>query len=467
MIALAGVVVLVFGISTYRAAEQVQATRRVHLLPAIDAVDSLRRAAVDQQTGVRGFVLTSDADFLQPYESGLATERQALVDLESSLADTYPDLYELVGPAEVALRTWRDTSTVPQIDLVKSGRRASAIAMVQTGEGERLFDDVRETVDRVASAIEAERQVSRDALVDRIDQLFAVSIGGALAAAAAAVAMWTISRRSVARPLRQLSGAAIAVAEGRLDTRIPDDGPVEIAEVAHAVEQMRVQLLGELRQAFSSGMVEAEEAERSRLAGELHDDPIQVLTSAQWQLEALIPRLDGEVAPRASAVAASLNDVQARLRTLMFRLHPPGLDDDGLYAALDDLLTDTFEGTEVQVGLDVDLPVEHADPITTLVFRITAEAIRNVRKHAEATEVHVSIHSTGDGVQCRVVDDGLGTGVESLPVGPHGISISRALATAAGGWWHRSGRPGHGTVVTCWLPFSQLPADQAQSTRLS
>ena len=83
-----------------------------------------------------------------------------------------------------------------------------------------------------------------------------------------------------------------------------------------------------------------------------------------------------------------------------------------------------------------------------------------MRKHAAASTVHVSVRSTGDGVQCRVVDDGVGSGDESLPSGPHGISISRALAGAAGGWWHRAGRPGRGTVVTCWLPLSR-PAEAA------
>jgi signal transduction histidine kinase len=449
-----------FAVRAYRAAEEVQHARRVHLLPAIDAVNSIRRAAVDQESGLRGFLLTADAGFLRPYESGLVAEGVALTQLEVSLADSYPELYALVAPAETALRSWRDEIAIPEIELVRDGRRASAIAKVQTGEGMRLFDEVRETVEHVANAIEAEREESRAALVDRIDRLFTVSIGGALVAAGAAVAMWTISRRNVAGPLGRLSGAATAVAEGRLDTRIPVGGPREIVEVARAVEQMRVQLLGELRQAFSSGMVEAEEAERSRLAGELHDDPIQVLTSAQWQLEALLPGLDGATAERAGAVAASLNEVQARLRTLMFRLHPPGLDDEGLQIALDDLLADTFEGTEVQIGLEVDLPADFDDQVTTLLFRIAAEAIRNVRKHAAASTVHVSVRSTGDGVQCRVVDDGVGSGDESLPSGPHGISISRALAGAAGGWWHRAGRPGRGTVVTCWLPLSR-PAEAA------
>jgi signal transduction histidine kinase len=166
------------------------------------------------------------------------------------------------------------------------------------------------------------------------------------------------------------------------------------------------------------------------------------------------------------------------LRTLMFRLHPPGLDDEGLAAALDELLTDTFDGTEMVIDLDVDqvtadrssadhLSVDRPDAsaspaeaqeatadttTVTLVFRIAAEAIRNVRKHAGASRIEVNVSDTGDGVQLAVIDDGIGSETDEVSDGPHGITISRALATAAGGWWQISSRPGHGTTVTCWLP---------------
>ena len=88
----------------------------------------------------------------------------------------------------------------------------------------------------------------------------------------------------------------------------------------------------------------------------------------------------------------------------------------------------------------------------TLLFRIAAEAVRNVRKHADASRIEVSVRGTGDGVQLAVIDDGVGSEIADVADGPHGITISRALATAAGGWWQISSRPGHGTTVTCWLP---------------
>ena len=225
--------------------------------------------------------------------------------------------------------------------------------MVSTGRGLAVFDQLSTEVETLRSAIERERDVSRNALSRRVDVLFIASLIGALVALSVALSMWVLVRRRVVAPLEILAAQAETVAAGRLDTPISASGSIEIATVARSAEQMRVQLLGEIKAAFSTGMVAAESAERARLAGELHDDPIQVLTSAQWQLEALIVALDAPQREAAQQVVRSLADVQDRLRTLMFRLHPPGLDDEGLAIALDDLLTDTFDGTDVTIDLRV------------------------------------------------------------------------------------------------------------------
>lgn len=459
LVAVAAVVVTVFAVAAYRQAAQVQHTRRVHLLPAADAADDLAAAALDQETGLRGFVITGDEVFLAPYVDGVVAEELAANRLEEALADEYDGIHALVSPVLDTLRQWRSEVAEPEIELVRNGRLDAAADLVGTGRGMALFDEVRERLDRLSAAIETERNDSRTALVRRVDQLFGVALGGAVVAIAAATATWFLARRRVTLPLERLAGQAADVAGGVLDRPISVGGAAEIDGVARSVERMRVQLLGEIRRAHSSGMVQAEGAERARLAGELHDDPIQVLTSAQWQLEALAARLPDDDRRAAAAVATSLAAVQGRLRTLMFRLHPPGLDDEGLHAALDDLLLDLFDDTEVDVHLTFEVPAGLAPAISTLTFRIAAEAIRNARKHAQAQSLHVWVRDTGDGVQLSVIDDGVGADLRSLPTGHHGISISRALAAAAGGWWHVHSRPGRGTTVTCWLPLAGEASD--------
>lgn len=467
--ALTAVGVAAVAITTYALSVQNQHARRYHLLPALDAVEDLNRALVDQESGVRGYIITADPLFLVPYERGVTEQAEAMEVLDESLLLDYADLYALVTAVTDTASVWHDDIAQPEVDLVSEGRRDQAIAMVSTGRGLAVFDRLGTEVETLRSAIERERDVSRNALSRRVDILFVASLIGALVALSVALSLWVLVRRRVVAPLEILAAQAETVAGGRLDTPITADGSIEIATVARSAEQMRVQLLGEITAAYSTGMVAAESAERSRLAGELHDDPIQVLTSAQWQLEALTIALDAPQREAAQQVVRSLADVQHRLRTLMFRLHPPGLDDEGLATALDDLLTDTFDGTDVAIDLRVaEFGNETStgvamtdgaldDTTITLLFRIAAEAIRNVRKHAGASRIEVVVRDTGDGVHLSVTDDGTGSEADDLPDGPHGISISRALATAAGGWWQLSSRPVHGTVVTCWLPRAATP----------
>ena len=464
-------VIEVFAIRANLAAERVQDTRTRHLVPALAAANALMQAAIDQETGVRGYIITADPAFLEPYEQGRVAEAEAITALDAALRDRYPELRALVDPVAFGLVRWRDSVADNEAALVDEGRPEAAADLVATGRGRLIFDAVRRDLETLAAAIEEERAATRDDLLRRTDQQFLVAQAAAVAVLAVGVALFVVLRRRLAAPLDRLAHEATAVASGRLDTPITPDGPTEIRTVSEAVEQMRLQLLGEVRQAFTSGMVQAEEAERARLAGELHDDPIQVLVSAQWQLESLAMRLGDDDRAALGRITASIVEVQSRLRTLMFRLHPPALDDEGLQTALDDLIADTFDdgagvglgagarpgaGSTVTAHLHVDLGDPTTPPLssatTTLLFRIAAEAIRNVRKHAHAGEVTVSVRHTGDGVQLRVVDDGAGFDRDALPAGPHGNSISRALATAAGGWWHVAGRPGHGTIVSCWLP---------------
>lgn len=485
---IAAIAVAAVAIATYRLSLENQHARRYHLLPALDAVEDLNRALIDQETGVRGYIITADPLFLTPYERGVTEQAAALATLSESLLPYYPDLYALVTPLIETARVWHDEIAQPEVDLVMEMRRDEAVEMVSTGRGLVVFDQLRTEVEALRSAIEGERDVTSDALSRRVDALFLVSLIGALVTLSVAVGLWILARRRVAAPLELLAEQAATVAAGRLDTPITAGGSVEIATVARSAEQMRVQLLSEITEAFSTGMVAAESAERARLAGDLHDDPIQVLTSAQWQLETLVVGLDGEQQEAAQQVVRSLNEVQGRLRTLMFRLHPPGLDDEGLAAALDDLVSDVFDGTGMVIDLRIDelgidelgidesgveelgideLGVDESgvsssasgaragavDTTTvTLLFRIAAEAIRNVRKHAGASRIEVRVRGTGDGVQLSVIDDGIGSEAGDVSDGPHGIAISRALATAAGGWWQISSRPDHGTTVTCWLP---------------
>jgi PAS domain S-box-containing protein len=207
----------------------------------------------------------------------------------------------------------------------------------------------------------------------------------------------------------------------------------------------------------------AQGEERRRIADDLHDDSVQVMTAAYMRAQGLVQRLDDpSLRADAEALRDTLRDAVERLRHLLFELHPPSLDRDGLVTALRSYGAGR-EGPTVVV--EDDLAAEPPGDIRTLVFRIAQEAITNARKHAEATTVTVALDSTEDGVRLRVVDDGAGfdlSVVDEPDPGHIGLSGMIERAELAGGRLRIDSRRGAGTAIEAWLPV--VDADRA-STR--
>jgi signal transduction histidine kinase len=207
----------------------------------------------------------------------------------------------------------------------------------------------------------------------------------------------------------------------------------------------------------------AQGEERRRIADDLHDDSVQVMTAAHMRAQGLVQRLDDpSLRADAEALRDTLRDAVERLRHLLFELHPPSLDRDGLVTALRSYGAGR-EGPTVVV--EDDLAAEPPGDIRTLVFRIAQEAITNARKHAEATTVTVALDSTEDGVRLRVVDDGAGfdlSVVDEPDPGHIGLSGMIERAELAGGRLRIDSRRGAGTAIEAWLPVGD--ADRAAVT---
>ena len=157
----------------------------------------------------------------------------------------------------------------------------------------------------------------------------------------------------------------------------------------------------------------AQEAERRRIAQELHDEVGQSMTAILLATQASRGRggpapLREELQQVQEITRESLDEV----RRLVRRLRPGVLEDLGLISALTSLTTEfaTHTGLRVTRRFETDLPA--LDPETELVlYRVAQEALTNAARHAEADQVEVSLRHTDDGVVLSVADDGRGTGV--------------------------------------------------------
>jgi PAS domain S-box-containing protein len=203
-------------------------------------------------------------------------------------------------------------------------------------------------------------------------------------------------------------------------------------------------------------LIRAQEAERRRIAWDVHDDTIQSMVAVGMRIQLMAGRLPDEHAAAMSRLNDAVSATIGRLRHLTFRMHPPEIDRAGLSEALSDYLAQVASEAGLTWELRHDLDREPSPEAAITIFRVCQEALTNVRKHAKATSVTVSLSSADHGVLVRVIDDGTGADPSyhgSARHGHFGLIEMRERAELAGGWWNIEGRSGEGTIVQFWLPM--------------
>lgn len=201
----------------------------------------LQQAVIDQETAVRGYVLTGDPAFLQPYATGRAAFEDILATLRPMVAG---DQATRDGVERVARQQelWRATIADAEIAAVATGDLEGAQALVATGNGKAITDDIRATTQRMVQADEAtltERRLARDAAGATA---VATVVIGSLAAALVLFLVVLATSRRVARDVRAVATAATGLAEGDLSVRAPVRSDDEIGALAVAFNVMAARL---------------------------------------------------------------------------------------------------------------------------------------------------------------------------------------------------------------------------------
>jgi len=203
-----------------------------------------------------------------------------------------------------------------------------------------------------------------------------------------------------------------------------------------------------------SHLVEAQELERRRIAWDVHDDSIQAMVAVGMLLQLLVDRVAPEHRPLVHQLDEAVRGTVGRLRNLIVRLRPTAIEQHGLDHALTDYLDDVVHGWGLEHTLRVDLVREPPTDTAITIFRICQEALINVRKHARATAVTVTVATSDDGILVEVTDDGVGIRQEPPPRGERhfGLLEMRERAETAAGWLTLASGPSGGTTVRFWLP---------------
>ena len=219
---------------------------------------------------------------------------------------------------------------------------------------------------------------------------------------------------------------------------------------------------GEARRCLLDRVVAAQEEERQRIAVELHDGPVQSMSSTALRLGSARRFLRQGETERAAEILAQaeskLGEETQSLRDLMGMLHPPILDERGVESALRDYVLEFSKETGIPVHLEAGLRERLDRSHETVLYRIVQEALTNVRKHAQAASVTVSLEARDGRMHLEVADDGVGFEPEEIPAlvaqGHFGIMSMRQRAELVGGSCNWVAVPQHGTRVVVSIPLS-------------
>jgi signal transduction histidine kinase len=217
-----------------------------HLDPARVATADLRAAALDQETGIRGYALTGDVRFLQPYDDGREAADAALARLRDQVGSGTRLDAEL-DQVEERLDAWRSDIAEPARSAIAQGQPAEALPVLGD-EGRRSFDSVRSAINAVDERL---RDLRAQAL-DDLDAAARAATGAMLLQVVGLVVSGVIIvialGRFVVGPIARLGRDARAVAGGDLGHTIEGDGSPDLVRLGSDVDAMRLRILEEVDQ---------------------------------------------------------------------------------------------------------------------------------------------------------------------------------------------------------------------------
>ncbi|MBI5028958.1 MAG: HAMP domain-containing protein [Chloroflexi bacterium] len=264
--------------------------------------------------------------------------------------------------------------------------------------------------------------------------------------------------RNIVRPLQQLAQAANRIAYGDYGAAEQRVGGIrEVEELRETLDSMahQVQSAQTAMQNYISTIMRGQEDERVRLAHELHDDTIQSLIALQQRIEMAQKAFAKDPAlanAKMDELKHMLTETLVSVRRFVRDLRPTYLQDLGLIPALEMLARESHaefkvEGTEVRLDAERELAL----------FRIVQEALRNVSKHARATQLAVTLSFDTDTATASIEDNGVGFDAPDTPTayaqsGHFGLTGMQERAQLFGGNVYIKSERGKGTRVIVYVP---------------
>lgn len=395
------------------------------------ALNTLMQSMLDAETGQRGYLLTGDETYLQPYDKAVSNVQSNLDTLRQLFLGSPEDLQEFAWLSRQVSRKLAEMEL--SLRLRRQGNEDAWKFVLHTDVGKEQMEAIRKHAGVLLARADA--QVARGQA--QVEQSLMLSrIGIATVTAIGLLAFYMYLRQ--AQALLVVSQREQGLLERERD-RLEDlvrQRTATLSELANHLQQVR-------------------EEERGHLARELHDELGALLTAAKLDVARLKSKIDSQapdVAERLKHLTETLNSGIALKRRIIEDLRPSSLSNLGLTAALEILTREYAERAGIEVDTSLEA-VELPEAAQLTIYRMVQEALTNIGKYANASKVLVSVHSYPKHVSIQIRDDGAGFDVASVRPTSHGLSGMRHRVEAAGGRLTITSRPGSGTLVAAVLPL--------------
>jgi signal transduction histidine kinase len=402
-------------------------------------LNQLLRQVLEAESGSRGFLLTADGRYLEPYNASVGLIRPTLERVRAAHQAIGAQAPVLAGLDRDVQAKLAEMDTV--VAMRRQGKEDAWRFVLLSDEGKQRMDAIRAGV---AGLIEASA-TRVDASQEQVRRSLAYSRAGIAAIAVAALLAFGLY-------LRQTTALHAADEQRR-----------------RALQQERDLLEGQVRDRtaalsqLATHLQQVREDERGHLARELHDELGALLTAAKLDVARLKSRLGAqppEVKQRLQHLIETLNSGIALKRRIIEDLRPSSLANLGLTASLEILAREFTDRSGVPVATQLE-PVELEEAHQLTVYRLVQESLTNMAKYARARQASISVRTLGSQVEVRVRDDGQGFDAAGIQPSTHGLAGMRHRVEAAGGHFALTTRPGAGTEVAAVLPVLSLAGRQA------
>jgi two-component system sensor histidine kinase UhpB len=238
--------------------------------------------------------------------------------------------------------------------------------------------------------------------------------------------------------------------------RVAVDGEPDVAALAEAFNEMLDRLESERRESAHRALT-VQEAERARIARELHDEVGQTLTGVMLQVEGLSAVIPEELREQLDELRETAREGTEEVRRIARRLRPEALEDLGLQSALSALAMRVADQAHLDVARHLDPRLALSQQQELVVYRVAQEALTNVVRHAGAEHVELRLDRDDESAVLRVRDDGRGVAPADL-ASSNGIRGMRERAMLIGADLIISPRDARGTEVKLTIPLDPAQA---------